>query len=336
MGNSNVVGQEQIKDFICKSVLRNKVSHAYIICGEKGSGRLELARLFASTLQCQAEFDAYDETTFTRPCGECQSCKQMKSGNQPDVITVTHEKKSISVDEIRYQLNNSVSIKPFAGPYKVYIIPDADKMTEQAQNALLKTIEEPPAYAVVILIVENVNTLLPTILSRCVELNLKPLKESVITEYLIKNLQIPDYLAETSAVFAQGNIGKAIRYATDSDFIMLKDECIKLLRTLADKKIDELAEIIKKIKDEHYNIDDYLDILILWYRDVLLYKAVKETSVLLFKEENKYIIQDAKVRSYENIEKCINAIHKAKRRLDSNVNFDITMELLLTTLKEIW
>lgn len=323
-----VVGQEQIKDFINKAVTGGKVAHAYIICGEKGSGRNNLAKLFAASIQCK-DYNG-------KPCGVCKSCKQMTGGNQPDVITLVREKKVIRVDEIREQINHTVDIKPYEGPYKVYIIPDADTMNDQAQNALLKTIEEPPEYAVILLLVENEKLLLPTILSRCVLLNMKPVSEKVITEYLMETFMLPDYAAHRCAVFSQGNIGKAVRYATDGDFIELTAEVIRMLRSLDNKRVDELSGIAKKIKSEHYDILDYLDIIILWYRDVLLYKAVKDTNMLIFRDEIKYIANDATVRSYENIEKCIKATDKAKIRLNANVNFDITIELLLMTLKEIW
>lgn len=332
MVNEQVAGQEQIKEFIQKSVERNKVSHAYILCGEKGAGRYELARLFAATLQCTAE-----EGT-QKPCGKCKSCKQMAGGNQPDVIVVLPEKnkKELVIDDIRNKVNNTILIKPYEGPYKVYIIPDADKLNVQSQNALLKNIEEPPEYAVLLLIAENIDMFLPTILSRCVVLNLKPVSETVIMEYLMNKLRLPDYMAHTCAVFAQGNIGKAVRYATDGDFSQVLEDVLRLLKGIDTKRIDELLAIIRKIKDNHYDINDYLDIMILWYRDVLLYKAVKDNNMLIFDEETKGIEKDAKLRSYGNLEACIVAIDKAKVRLDANVNFDITIELLLITLKEIW
>ena len=180
MGINQVIGQEQIKDYIKKAVKKNKVSHAYILCGEKGTGRMALAKFFAASLLCTGGVSADD---FLGPCGECQSCRQMQSGNQPDVITVVQEKKTgIGIDEIRRQVNNSVAVKPYAGPYKVYIIPDADRMTEQAQNALLKTIEEAPEYVVLILIAENASGFLPTILSRCVMLNMQPVSEAEISD----------------------------------------------------------------------------------------------------------------------------------------------------------
>ena len=158
-GFKDVVGHSEIIQYIQNAVTEDKVSHAYILNGEKGSGKKMLAGLFAQTLQC--------EKGGAEPCYECHSCKQAVSGNHPDIIWVTNEKpNSISVDDIRTQVNNTVDIKPYQGPYKVYIIPQADMMTPQAQNAILKTIEEPPSYAVFLLLTENAETLLPTINSR--------------------------------------------------------------------------------------------------------------------------------------------------------------------------
>ena len=152
----DVVGHKDILKYISSAVENNRVSHAYILNGERGSGKKMLANLFAMTLLC--------ETGDNEPCGKCHSCKQAERGNHPDIIRVTHEKpNSISVDDIRTQVNNTVDIKPYQGPYKVYIIPQADMMTPQAQNAILKTIEEPPSYAVFLLLTENAETLLPTI-----------------------------------------------------------------------------------------------------------------------------------------------------------------------------
>ena len=162
-GFKDVVGHSEIIQYIQNAVTEDKVSHAYILNGEKGSGKKMLAGLFAQTLQC--------EKGGAEPCYECHSCKQAVSGNHPDIIWVTHEKpNSISVDDIRVQINGDIQVKPYNGKYKIYIVPDADMMTVQAQNALLKTIEEPPAYAVILLLTENADSLLPTICSRCVRL----------------------------------------------------------------------------------------------------------------------------------------------------------------------
>ena len=125
---SDIIGQEQIKEHLQNALEAGKISHAYIINGEKSSGKEFIARVFSMALQC--------EKGGTEPCQECHSCKQALTDNQPDIIRVTHEKpNTISVDDIRAQVNNDVAIKPYSSPYKVYIIQDAEKMTVQAQNA---------------------------------------------------------------------------------------------------------------------------------------------------------------------------------------------------------
>lgn len=322
----NIIGHEQIIEHMQNAILYQKISHAYILNGEKGSGKKLLADVFAKTLQCESK-----ETT---PCGVCRTCLQMESGNQPDVIYVTHEKASIGVDDIREQVNNDIGIKPYSSRYKIYIIEDAHKMTEQAQNALLKTIEEPPVYGILILLTENVNQLLPTILSRCVTLNLKPVRTELIKEYLMTEYKIPDYAAGISASFCQGNVGKAISYASSEEFLKMKEEALHLLRNIEDMELYEIIDAIKGIALNKLEINDFIDLMMLWYRDILMFKVTKNPNLLLFKEEFKYISRQASTRDYEGIENIINAMDKAKIRLKANVNFDIAIELMLLTLKE--
>ena len=264
----DVVGHKDILKYISSAVENNRVSHAYILNGERGSGKKMLANLFAMTLLC--------ETGDNEPCGKCHSCKQAESGNHPDIIRVTHEKpNSISVDDIRTQVNNTVDIKPYQGPYKVYIIPQADMMTPQAQNAILKTIEEPPSYAVFLLLTENAETLLPTINSRCVMLKLRNIKDTLIKKYLMENLEIPDYKADMCTAFAQGNMGRAIMLANSDHFNEIREEAVQLLKHISEMELNEIVAAVKNISVYKLEITDYLDIIMIWYRDVLLYKATK-------------------------------------------------------------
>jgi DNA polymerase-3 subunit delta' len=153
------------------------------------------------------------------------------SGNHPDLIRVTHEKpNSISVDDIRTQVNNTIQIKPYQGPYKIYIIDQADLMTVQAQNALLKTIEEPPEYAVIMLLTENADVLLPTITSRCVMLKLRNIKDELIKKYLMEKIEVPDYKADMCTAFAQGNMGRAIMLANSEHFNEVREDAVQLLK----------------------------------------------------------------------------------------------------------
>ncbi len=323
---NEIVGHDQIKEHLQTAIEQKKISHAYILNGEKGSGKKLIASVFAKTLQCEEKEN--------NACGKCKSCLQADSMNHPDIIWVTHEKISIGVDDIRLQVNNDIGIKPYSGQYKIYIIDEADKMTEQAQNALLKTIEEPPEYAMILLLTNNINNLLPTILSRCVTLNLKTVSSDLIKEYLMKQRSIPDYAAELSASFAQGNIGKAIRYASSESFIDVKEDVLHLLKYIDDMEIYEIITAIKKLSEHKLEINDYIDLMILWYRDVLMLKVTNNPNLLLYKEEYKYIQRQASKRDYEGIENIIRAMDKAKIRLNANVNFDITMELMLLSLKE--
>lgn len=326
-GFKDVVGHRDIIGYIQDAVQQNKVSHAYILNGQRGSGKKMLAKLFAMTLQC--------ESGKSEPCGECRSCIQANNGNHPDIITVKHEKPgSISVDDIRSQVNGDIMIKPYSSPYKIYIIPEADLLTVQAQNALLKTIEEPPEYAIIFLLTENADSLLPTIRSRCVMLKLRNIKDKLVKKYLMEQLQIPDYQADLCAAFAQGNIGRAVMLAKSEHFNEIKEEAIQLLKYINEMELSEIVSAIKEINKYKLEVTDYLDIITIWYRDVLLYKATKDVGSLVFGDQLKYIKERASKSSYEGIETILESIEKAKVRLKANVNFDLVMELLLLTIKE--
>lgn len=322
----DVVGHESIIGHFKSSIEQGKVAHAYLIHGEKGTGKKMLAGLFAKTLQCEAGG--------TDPCGTCRSCIQCDSGNQPDIIWVTHEKPTvISVDDIREQVNNDIIIKPYSSRYKIYIIPEAELMNPQAQNALLKTIEEPPEYAIIMLLTNNLDKMLPTILSRCITLNLKPVGELDMMEYLSR-MGISQAKAKFCVGFAFGNLGKAVRLATSEEYNEIKHDCVQILKDINRMEIYDLIDAVKKMSKYKLDIYDYLDIMMMWYRDILMLKVSGSPDKLLFKEEYATLKQQANYISYEGIENVLKALDKVKVRLEANVNFDIAMELLLLTIKE--
>lgn len=324
----DIIGQESIKKHLQTAIKTGNLSHAYIINGEYGSGRQTIASALAKTIQCQSKTDDTDA------CGVCTSCKQAESHNHPDIKYITHDKTSISVNDIREQLNNDISIKPYSSEYKIYIIPDANKMTEQAQNALLKTIEEPPVYAIIILLTENCDSLLPTIRSRCVTLTMNPVEKDKICTYLENKFQLEPEQAQIAANYCQGNIGKAIRFANSSDFIEMKNQVLKLLKNLDSMDIASIIDTIKEFSTHKNDINDYLDLMLLWYRDVLMFKVTKDANLLLYSDEYSAISEQATKRDYENIENIIAAIDKAKVRLKANVNFDVTIELMILAMKD--
>lgn len=326
-GFQNILGHEQIIEHLQNAIKTDKVSHAYILDGPDMSGKKMIADAFSMTLEC--------EKKGAEPCMECHSCKQALGKNQPDIIYLQHEKpNTISVDDIRSQINNDIGVKPYSSPYKVYIVDEAEKMNVQAQNALLKTIEEPPAYAVILLLTNNAEIFLPTILSRCVRLSLKAVPDEKIKAYLMENYEVPDYKADVCVAFAQGNVGKAIELAESEDFNEIKNSALQLIKRLDDIELYEMTEAVKQISNYKLQINDYFDLIMIWYRDVLLYKATADVNKLIFKEEVYEIKKEASRSSYGGIENILEALEKAKIRLNANVNFDLVIELLLLTIKE--
>lgn len=326
-GFSDVLGHEQTVLHMKHAIEMDKVSHAYLISGEKGSGRKLLAGLFAQTLQCGKKG--------TEPCMECRSCRQAMNLNQPDIIRVTHEKpNTISVEDIRTQINGDIMIRPYSSPYKIYIVDEAEKLSVQAQNALLKTIEDPPVYAVIMLLTTNAEMLLNTIRSRCVTLDLKPVSSALIDQYLMEQLEVPEYRAEICTAFAQGNVGKAKRLALSDSFSEMLEHALHLVKYIHEMEVSDIIADLKRINVYKMEINDYLDLLVIWYRDVLMFKATRDADQLIFSGELISIREKAQKSSYEGLECIIKSIEKAKIRLNANVNFDMALELLLLTMKE--
>ena len=323
----DIIGQEQIVEHLKTAVKTDQVNHAYVIQGERSSGKGFIAKVFAEALQCENQKDG-------DACGECHSCKQAEGGNQPDIIRVTHEKpNTIGVEDIR-KITQDVVIKPYSSKRKIYIINEAEKMTVQAQNALLKTLEEPPSYAVIILLTTNVDALLQTIQSRCILLTMKPVRDELVKKYLMQDVKVPDYKADVCVAFARGNVGRAKALASSEEFDNITHDAVALLKYIRDMEISDILTAIKKISEYKMEIDDYLDIMAVWYRDVLLFKATNDINHLIFRDELPYIKKTADQSTYEGIEIIIDALETAKSRLKANVNFDLTMELLLLTMKE--
>ena len=325
-GFSDVLGNDMIKEYFERTLANGQISHAYILTGEAGMGRKTLAKSFAMTLLC--------EENEKDPCGKCHSCRQFLSDNHPDVIYVHHEKESIGVDDIREQINNTVQIKPYSSAYKIYIVDEAEKMTVQAQNALLKTLEEPPSYVVIFLLTTRADAFLPTILSRCITLKLKPLYDGIIRDYLMDKLSVDKSEADICTAFARGNLGKAISLASSEEFAAMRRVVLALLKNVRSMDIAEMLEMLKQWKENKLDIEECLDFMQLWYRDVLMFKATQDTAGFIFKDEYRYIREAADKSSFHGIEEILEAIEKAKKRLDANVNFELTMELMLLTIKE--
>ena len=325
---ADIIGQENIKAHLKGAILAGKVSHAYIIAGEKGSGKKSIANAFSKTLLC--------DTGGNDACDNCISCHKSDTGNNPDIINVYKdpEKTVLSVEDIREQLVHTIDIRPYEHKYKIYIVHEAEKMNEAAQNALLKTIEEPPSYAVILLLTENAESFLPTILSRCIRLNIVPLPEETVKAEVMKRENLPDYMAETVAAFSRGNLGKALLLSGSNEFMDKKENVVRIARKLYDMTDGELMDEAKNITEDKENTKDFLSMLQIWYRDVLLYKSVRKREDLIFKGDAPLVEKQADALSYGAINKNLSAIEEAGAYLKANVTPALTVYTMFRSMKD--
>jgi len=266
------------------------------------------------------------------PCGRCLSCIQAQSGNQPDIITVSHEKpNSIGVGEIR-RMRADLQIKPYSNARKVYIVPDAEKLTIPAQNALLKTLEEPPEYAVIILIANGLSAFLPTILSRCVVLQTRAVEEAQIARFLQREKELPEDQAMILARFAGGNPGQALLLTDDKEFLELRDKTVDFLAHLSRADAVRISEFASDI--DAGRRDEVLSFVLMWFRDVLLYHSTQNSENLIFQEDIQYIIEAAGMLGYERLGRILDEIDTASRRLRSNVAADSVFEIMFLKIRQ--
>ena len=322
----SILGNAPIKNYFRKSMEHQMISHAYIFEGEKGCGKKLLTRTFAKILQCQSS----DE----KPCGTCTSCIQIEHGNHPDVIWVQHEKPQvISVAEIREQVVNTVDIRPYKGPYKIYIIDEAEKMNIQAQNAILKTIEEPAEYAILFLLTTNRGVFLPTILSRCITMSVKPVATEQISRYLQEEKQIDPGMADFYAGYSMGNLGKAIAISSSEEFREMREHACGLLGRIHEMTPYELDEKVKECKAYKARIADYFDMIRLWFRDLLILKTTGNTERIVYRDAISYLMQQERKISLEESGKVFERISDCERQIRANVNYEAALDLLFLGIK---
>lgn len=257
-----VFHEELIKNLI-ESVHDGKSSHAYIFEGEKGLGTLEAARLFAAALTCS--------NTSISPCGTCQTCVESKADTNPDIIYVRpqKDKKSIGADDMR-ALSDDVAIKPFNSARKVYIIEDGALLTEPAQNTFLKTFEEPPEYAVFIMLIENLSTLLDTILSRFTLVHFPVLSEERIRKYITEKYPAEKERLPFLLKYCGGIPETVDAVVNDSEFESLRDISLEKIFALASRDKRDAFAIQKFLEEKKENVNQILDFWLSFVRDTVL------------------------------------------------------------------
>ena len=329
-GFRGVVGHEDAVAALKNALGTGRVSHAWLFAGEDGSGKHFLAKTFAAALLCKEGG--------TEPCMRCRSCRRVLAGTQPDLVELVREKPDlISVKEVREQVVGTVGLRPFDSKYKIYIIDDAEKMNPQAQNALLKTIEEPPAYAVLLLLTNSPEALLPTILSRCARIDVRPVPDARVRDFLIEEHRVSKKDAEVAAAFAQGNVGRAKEIALGGTFDEKCEAVLELARKARELPVARMASVSEALLKDGTSVREIQDILRLWHRDVLVYKATGELAKTVFRrtpEEAAKLRAEAALLSYEALGEILGAIEKAGDAVRANVSAPLALELLFAVIAE--
>jgi len=290
----NIIGNDKIKNLLINSIKNNKVSHSYMFIGIEGIGKKIIAKEFAKMILC------LDEEKY---CNKCKSCVEFDTNNNPDFFLIEPDGSSIKIEQIR-EMQRKVVENPIISNKKVYIIDNSDKMTKEAQNCLLKTLEEPPEYTVIILIGQNENSFLETIKSRCMIIHFNKIENELIKSYLKKNFQIENFDEDLLDTF-QGSIGKAINLKDRENIYIKLKELLNFAKKCSIIEFMKKAQIIYESKEN-------------------IYEVLENINLILFKN----IKQDI------NHANCIQIIEETKKRLNSNSNFDMCIDNMILNIWE--
>ena len=332
----DITGQTHIKRHLMRAIAKGRISHAYLLSGEERMGKEEIARAFAQTLLCETlKEQGYPKDA--RPCGTCPSCKKTENDAHPDVRIVRHEKPaSLRVDEIEEQLTNDAYLTPYAADYKIYIVPDAQLMTTDAQNKLLKTLEEPPAYVCVFLLADSALSLLPTIRSRTIPLSMRPVETGEILRVL-QQQETGEYRTLLAARMARGNPGKAAFLATDARFEDRNRSLFYLMEHLEQMALYEISDrlqvLLQEAEDERMVRRECMETIRLLLRDILVYKATDSKDHLILQDEWEYIRDVALNTSYASLMQTDKNLQEAQERVNANVNARMALEVFFLNAK---
>jgi DNA polymerase-3 subunit delta' len=309
------------------SILKNRVAHAYLFEGMRGTGKLETGILLAKSLLCESLIDGY------QPCENCANCKRINNRNHPDVHIIEPDGLSIKKQQIK-ELQEEFSKKAVESAKKIYIIVGADKMSASASNSLLKFLEEPSAQTVAFLLTEQIQQILPTILSRCQVLTFKQLLPEVMAKQLIAKGVNPDNALLLAHL--TNNPEEAIALNVDDWFAQAQKIVLKLYEVLKKNRLEALVQLTSEwhqhFKDKE-QIDRGLDLLLLIFKD-LLYIQLEKDEQVVFKREIEHLKQSALKVSSRRLAEQMSAVLEAKRKLQANMNVQLLMEQLVLNLQE--
>lgn len=323
MSFKDIVGQERAIKILTKSLKENRVSSSYIFIGSEGTGKKFTAMEFIKAVNC------LNLNKNMEACNNCHSCNGINKQCCPDLKIVKTTKGSIKIEQIR-EIRKEIKLKPFRSKKKVYIIDQAEKMTLEASNCLLKTIEEPPYYAIIILICSKIDPILPTIVSRCQIINFGLITSFKIKELLLNKLNnLENDKAEIISKLAQGSIGKAFKLSVDKEYFIRREKMLDYLSTIIIGKYgDDIFAKVEKIMSEIDRIEEILEMIKLWYRDILIIKNTRNQNYIINCDKLEILGKKSQIYSQKMLIDILDYLDQVEEYLTKNVNKRLVLERL--------
>lgn len=328
----NVIGHERAAGLLQRAVENERVSHAYLFAGPSQVGKMVLGLNFAQALNCRSE---------DRPCQTCSSCTRIAMGKHPDVqvIGLTVDEKSregrlhkeIRIDQVR-AMQHGAALLPYEGHYKVFIIDGAERLSEEASNSLLKTLEEPPPHVVLLLLTVNDKLLLATVLSRCQKVDLRPLPVAAVQEALMERWQVAGDEAKQLARLSGGRLGWALAAYRDKEMLRERrarlSAMVSLMEANRNERLAFAADLASAYSRSREPIEGILDLWLAWWRDLLLVKGgcLDRIANIDWADE----LPELSLRySLEQMKGFIELVQETKLRLAQNVNPRLALDVLM-------
>lgn len=326
MNFREIIGHNKQIGHLQNSLIKGKNVHAYVFNGPSGIGKRFVAKAFMSTILC--------ENSNTDSCGNCGSCIKLKTDNHPDIMIIQSESGSVKNQQVE-EFQSFVNIKPYVSNHKIILIEDADNMTVSAQNRILKVLEEPPSYVVVILITSNINRLVPTIRSRCLCINFHSVPSDLISKYLVEKFNIEESKAKVVANFSNGSFEIALRMLESEAFEEDRTFIQDLFDAINKKKKTKLFDFISVLEKNKEKTLELLDLLTYWYRDLVFLVEKADVEMLINQDKIQILKSYVDGLTLNELYNSIAEIEDAKRAVREQVNLSANMESLIIALQEV-
>jgi DNA polymerase-3 subunit delta' len=322
MSFKEIIGHERQIEHLRNAMRNRRVAHAYLFLGKEGIGKKLVALNLAKALNCPRGSED--------PCDECPSCLKVDHLHHPDILLVEPHGQWIRIDQIR-DLQRELSHRPYEGKRRVCILMGSDRMRQEAANALLKILEEPPLHTVLILLAANVDLMLPTITSRCQRIPFNPLPFARIVEVIRLRLALKREEAYILASLADGSLGKA--FQMDPEFVLrARREIIGRIIDLASYGAEQILGLAEELANRHDDLPMLLTMIHAWYRDLLAYKERESRAQLINIDLSNEIQKAAPRTDTPSLIHRMEVIQGALWTLDRNANRQITLEAMLLDL----